>query len=186
MLDMATVLSIIMLGKYELLSIAMHDYGDAMPRTTSAASRRQARRSLDERAELLRDEATHFAVPRSGWLRAIREALGMSSNDLAARMGVAESTVVRLEVSELADTAQLSSLRRAAEALDCDLVYALVPRRPLEERVQEQAGKQAVKFLDPVQHTMLLEDQTPKRSVAERLLADAAADWVDRPGLWSA
>jgi predicted DNA-binding mobile mystery protein A len=157
-----------------------------MPRTTSAADRRQARRRLDERAELLRDRATQFTVPRSGWLRAIREALGMSSKDLAARMGVAESTVARLEVSERAETAQLSSLRRAAEALGCDLVYALVPRRPLEDTVQEQARKQAVRFLAPVQHTMLLEDQTPKRSVADSLLADAAADWVDRPRLWNA
>ena len=157
-----------------------------MPRTTSAAARRQARRRLDERAEGLRNDATYFLVPRSGWLRAIREALAMSSNDLAARMGVAESTVVRLEASELADTAQLGSLRRAADALGCDLVYAVVPRRSLEQTVQEQARKQAAKFLAPVQHTMLLEDQTPTRSVAESLLADAAAGWVDRPGLWSA
>jgi predicted DNA-binding mobile mystery protein A len=157
-----------------------------MPTTTSAAGRRQARRRLEERAELLRNHAANFTVPRGGWLRAIREALGMSSNDLAARLGVAQSTVVRLEASELADTAQLNSLRSAANALGCDLAYALVPRRPLEETVQEQARKQAAKFLAPVQHTMLLEDQSPKRSVAESLLADAVADWVDRPGLWNA
>jgi predicted DNA-binding mobile mystery protein A len=157
-----------------------------VPTTTSALGRRQARRRLEERAELLRDRVTDFTVPRGGWLRAIREALGMSSKDLAARMGVAESTVVRLEVSELAQTAQLSSLRRAAEALGCDLVYAVVPRRPLEETVQEQARKQAAKFLAPVQHTMLLEDQTPTRSAVESLLAEAVVDWVDRPGLWNA
>jgi predicted DNA-binding mobile mystery protein A len=157
-----------------------------MPTTTSAAGRRQARRRLEERAELLRNDAANFAVPRGGWLRAIREALGMSSNDLAARLGMAQSTVVRLEASELADTAQLNSLRSAANALGCDLVYALVPRRPLEETVHEQARKRAAKFLAPVEHTMLLEDQTPKRSVAETLMADAVADWVDRPGLWNA
>jgi predicted DNA-binding mobile mystery protein A len=109
----------------------------------------------------------------------------MSSKDLAARIGVAESTVLRLEVSEQAETAQLSSLRRAADALGCDLVYALVPRLPLEHVVQEQARKQAMSFLAPVQHTMLLEGQTPKRSDTETLLADAVADWVDRPGLWN-
>lgn len=157
-----------------------------VPRPTSAVGRRQARRRLEKRAELLRDQVTHLTVPRGGWLRTLREALGMSSSDLAARMGVAQSTVVRLEANERAGTAQLDSLRSAAEALGCDLVYALVPRRPLEDTVREQARKQATKFLDPVQHTMLLEDQTPERSVAQSLLDDAVAEWVDRPGLWNA
>ena len=157
-----------------------------MSRATSATTRRHARRRLDERTESLRVHSAALAVPRGGWLRAVREALGMSSRDLAARMGLAESTVLRLEVSEQADTAQLSSLRRAADALGCDLVYALVPRRPLEHLVYEQARRQAVNFLAPIQHTMLLEGQTPRRSVTETLLADAVADWVDRPGLWNA
>jgi predicted DNA-binding mobile mystery protein A len=157
-----------------------------MPRTISAAGRRQARRRLDERGQPLRERAADLAVPRSGWLRAVREALGMSSRDLAARMGVAESTVVRLETSEREGTAQLNSLRRAADALGCDLVYAVVPRRPLEDTVQQQARSKAVRSLAPVQHTMLLEDQTPADSVLESLLADLAADWVDRPGLWDA
>jgi predicted DNA-binding mobile mystery protein A len=156
-----------------------------MPRTISASGRRQARRRLDERSELLRDHAPEFTAPRSGWLRAVREALGMSAKDLAARMGVVESTVVRLEASERAQTAQLGSLRRAAEALGCDLVYALVPRRPLVETVQEQARRQAVKSLASVQHTMLLEDQVPQRSVIENLLTEAVGEWVDRPGLWN-
>jgi predicted DNA-binding mobile mystery protein A len=108
----------------------------------------------------------------------------MSSKDLATRLGVVESTVVRLEASERADTAQLRSLRRAAEALDCDLVYALVPRRPLEDMVKEQARRQAARALAPVQHTMLLEEQTPEQSAVEGLLADATSEWMDRPGLW--
>jgi predicted DNA-binding mobile mystery protein A len=144
-----------------------------------------ARRRLGERTGALKDAVARFTVPHSGWVRAVREALGMSAGDLAARLGVAESTVLRLEASERAQTAQLSSLRRAADALDCDLVYALVPRRPLEETVQAQARRQAARSFDPVRHTMMLEDQTPKESVVEALLADAAARWVDRPGLWN-
>jgi predicted DNA-binding mobile mystery protein A len=99
-------------------------------------------------------------------------------------MDVAESTVSRLEASERAGTAQLNSLRRAADALGCDLVYALVPRRPLEDMVQEQARKQAAKLLASVQHTMLLEDQMPAESTMQQLLDDAAAEHIDRPGLW--
>ena len=155
-----------------------------MARTVNAAGRRQARRRLDERTGILRDQVRDFAVPNSGWIRALREALGMSSKDLAARMGVTESTVVRMEANERADSVQLSTLRRAADALGCDLVYALVPRKPLEARVQEQARKQAATFLSPVQHTMLLEAQQTNTAALDALLAEHAAAWVDRPGLW--
>lgn len=119
-------------------------------------------------------------------MTAIREALGMSARDLAGRMGVADSTVVRLEASERAGTVQLNSLRRAADALGCDLVYALVPRRPLDEIVQEQARRQAVKVLASVHHTMLLEDQVPADSAMRDLLDDTITEQVDRPGLWRA
>ena len=156
-----------------------------MARTTSGEVRRQARRRLDERTAFFQSHASDFVVPNGGWLQAIREALGMSSKDLAARMRVAESTVLRLEASERADTAQLSSLRRAAAALDCDLVYALVPRQPLEGRVQRQARRRATDDLGRVKHTMLLENQTPSKSVLNDLLDDATGEWVVRPGLWS-
>ncbi len=157
-----------------------------MTRTTSGVSRRQARRRLDERTDVLRQALPELGTPRGGWLRAVREALGMSSMDLAARLGVNESTVLRLEASERADTAQLSSLRRAAAALDCDLVYALVPRRSLETMVLTQARLRAADFVTPVRHTMLLEDQSPSQSSVDGLLADAAAEWADKPGLWNA
>lgn len=155
-----------------------------MPKTISAAGRRQARRQLDRRFVTLRAQVPSFAMPRSGWLRAVREALGMSSRDLAARMDVSESTVVRLEMSERAQTAQLDSLRRAADALGCDLVYALVPRHPLEHTVREQARKRAREDLARVRHTMLLEEQTPGRADLDDLVSDTASEWVDRPGLW--
>ena len=155
-----------------------------MARTVNAAGRRQARRRLDERTGILRDQVRDLAVPKSGWIRALREALGMSSKDLAARMGVTESTVVRIEANERFDSVQLRTLRRAADALGCDLVYALVPREPLEDSVQAQARKQAATFLSPVQHSMLLEAQQTNSAAMEALLAEHASDWVDRTGLW--
>lgn len=156
-----------------------------MPKTSNAIGRRRARRRLDERGAELRQRLAQFSAPHGGWVGAIREALGMSRKDLAARMKVTESTVARLEASERAGTAQLDTLRRTADALGCDLVYALVPRRPLEDMVQEQARTQAVKLLAAVQHTMMLEDQLPQQSALRQMLDDAAAERVDRPGLWN-
>ena len=71
---------------------------------------------------------SRFSVPVRGWIKAIRAGLGMSSEQLAKRLGVRQPSVVSLEQSEAKGTIALATLRRVAEALDCTLVYALVPK----------------------------------------------------------
>ena len=108
----------------------------------------RARRSLDARfrADSLRDFGER---PEGGWIREIRDALGMSSGELAARMGIAQPTLSELERSECSDGARLASLRRAAEALDCILVYAFVPRSSLEKTMYTQAMALAADDVGP-------------------------------------
>ena len=137
--------------------------------------REAARRRLDQRYKS--GAAEQFkARPRLGWVRAVRDALGMSTRQLAARMGVAQATVVQLEQSEANDTIQLATLRRAAEALDCDLVYALVPREgSLERFVQAQARRRANAIVSAVDRSMELEDQAVTDPDEIRAAADRAA-----------
>ena len=152
--------------------------------TTSAASRRTARRALDRRLTALSSLAAQAATPHGGWVRAIREALGMSAADLAARMGVVESTVLRLEQQEQVRRIQLDTLERAADALGCDVVYALVPREPLEHRVEQQALARAREWFNLTRHSMALEDQAATSDVDEQQLHEQAAIIRDQPGLW--
>lgn len=100
-----------------------------------------------------------IARPPHGWVRAVREALGMSAAVLAARLGVTPGAVIRLEQSEAADRVRLETLRRAADALGCDLVYLLVPRQPLTTVVRERARELAHLQVAAVEQTMRLEDQ---------------------------
>ncbi len=149
------------------------------------ASRAQpARRALDRRGEQLRELKDVAARPAGGWVRAIREALGMSVADLAARMNVVPSTVHRLEVSEQNERIQLDSLRRVADALDCDLVYALVPRRPLQTLVDDQARELARRELAALGHTMDLEAQGLGRERLQERVDELAEQLKARPGLW--
>lgn len=150
----------------------------------TAAARRQARRALDRRFNLLRDLVPHTAVPRGGWVQAVREALGMSAADLAQRMHVAETAVFSLERNERAGRARLDTLRRAAEAMDCELVYAIVPRRPLEQIVDDRARAVAADLLGHVPHSMLLEDQQVPAAATLEQFAEYAARLRDQPGLW--
>ncbi|RDI99204.1 helix-turn-helix domain-containing protein [Dyella solisilvae] len=94
--------------------------------------RRLARTRLDQAGDWLRQVLPKLrSTPRGGWVAATRDALGMSQSDLARRLGVLPSSVVKLENSERADTVRVDTLRRAASAMDCELVVLLVPRQPL-------------------------------------------------------
>ena len=105
--------------------------------------------------------------PPSGWIKAIRESLGMAATHLAARLGVATSTVTRLERSEADDTISLGTLRRAAEALGCELHYALVPKQSLADTLKNRAMTLARQQMASVSHTMALEAQATSREAVE-------------------
>ena len=108
--------------------------------------RTAARRQLAKRLNLLRNSDA-LTRPSRGWIRAIREALGMTTAQLAKRIGVSQPRAVAIENAEKKGSISLNSLERAAHALDCRLVYALVPRRPLKELVTERAERLASKRL---------------------------------------
>ena len=91
----------------------------------------------------------------------------MSTAQLAKRLGIRQPSLVALEQSEAKGTIELATLRRVAEALDCTLVYALVPNKPLETTLRDRARAFARRRRDPVEHSMLLEDQKVTAKDAE-------------------
>lgn len=150
-----------------------------------AQDRAIARKNLDKRLSTLTNTDL-FARPARGWIKALRESLGMTTTQLANRLGVAQPSVVGLEQAEASRAITLKTLERAAHALDCTLVYALVPRKPLESLVQERAREAARKRLQTISHSMALENQRvledDERAQFERLVQQL----IDGPGsaLW--
>lgn len=147
------------------------------------------RKHLERRLAPLRDEMNLTRPPR-GWLKAMRDALGLTTRQLAQRMGNVQSVIVDMEKSEAADTISLKKLRQAAEAMDCVLVYALVPKRPIDEILRTRAREVATRQLARISHTMALEDQSLVRAdqeqererLVEELLRGAPARlWDEKP-----
>jgi predicted DNA-binding mobile mystery protein A len=97
--------------------------------------------------------------PVKGWLRSIREALGMSGKQLGARVGVSQPRIVQIEKDEVSGAVTMNTMRQAAEAMDCVFVYAVVPRSSLKETIRNQAYKVAETRLSRTSHAMFLEDQ---------------------------
>lgn len=144
--------------------------------------RQRARHRLDQRLSVLKPE-DRFTPPPKGWIRAIRDALGMTGVQLANRLRVRPQTVEALEKSEASGSIQLATLRRAAAALDCTLVYALVPNSSLEGAVTTRARRLALRDLERVAHTMKLEAQDTGDDRREERIEDHIRSLQDRR-LW--
>ena len=109
--------------------------------------------------ELQAAAAVLRARPAKGWLHAIRSALGMSVTVLAQRLGVSHSTVLSYEKAELSGRIQIDTLRRVADALEAELIVALVPRKPIGESLRVRAAEVAQQEMRATVQSMRLEDQ---------------------------
>lgn len=131
-----------------------------------------------------RDLRAHLERPRAGWIRVMREALGMNGRQLAERLGVTQSAVTQLEQSEQKDTITLERLRGAAEAMGCVLVYGFVPVESLEASVRSRATEVADARLGRVEQLMRLEDQVVDAAATRRQRDELIENLVDDPRLW--
>jgi predicted DNA-binding mobile mystery protein A len=113
-----------------------------------------------------------------GNIREIRDALGMTSAQLAGRIGVAQSGVSKMEKSELEKSISLKTLERAAEALGCELAYVFVPRVSLEQAVLNQAHKRITALSENLFRHMAIELQEPDEEQREQFLADFADELI--------
>ncbi len=120
--------------------------------------------------------------PHGGWVRAIREALGMTQVQLGLRVGVSRQSVQDLEKAEAEHRITLDSLDRLARAMKCRVVYSLVPESGSLEALREhQANTRAEELLKSTDHSMKLEAQgvsaderkRQRKLLAETLLRDS-------------
>jgi predicted DNA-binding mobile mystery protein A len=146
---------------------------------------KDAIRHLDKRFATLRP-FTKSPRPAKGWLRAVRDALGMTTAQYARRLGVSQPRIIELEQSEVSGSVTLNTLQRAAEALGCRLVYVLAPERSLADTVRERAEALAARQLADIEHTMLLEDQAvTSKQVRRDLRRQRIEELLRRPArLW--
>ena len=154
-----------------------------MARKPQARVARQKTRQLDD----VLVTAKIPSRPRIGWIASIRQALGMSKTQLAKRINVARQSLDDLESNELKQTITRASMRNVADALGCDLKYVLVPRKPLEKLITEQALKRASKKLGRVNQSQALEASAIEKESLSRAITDLAREIeVKRPAdLWN-
>ncbi|MBS0663969.1 MAG: helix-turn-helix domain-containing protein, partial [Verrucomicrobia bacterium] len=119
------------------------------------------RQGLDQRLPDLQKAKPSAVRPIRGWLRAVREATGIRQDSVAKRMGIRRQTYARLEVTESLGSISLGSLQKAADAMDCEVVYFLLPKSAVAENYAALAKRHDAAFhhLQAAEHSMALEDQ---------------------------
>ncbi|MEI7568730.1 MAG: mobile mystery protein A [Alcaligenaceae bacterium] len=124
--------------------------------------------------------------PARGWARAIRDAVGMTAVAFARRLGMSPAGARKLEQAEANETITLTSLKKMAAALDCELRYALVPKQPLQQMIKSRALYLAQERIGPVAHSMSLENQSVKADINAVQLELLATEILDGPrrDLW--
>ena len=124
--------------------------------------------------------ADSFSVPRKGWIRAIRDSLGMTGRQLAARLGVNQQRVARIEKDENLGKVTLATMREVAEAMDCTFVYGFVAKGSLDQIVKQQAAKVADKRMARSNQLMRLEKQELNGKEKQRAAEMLAEDIVEK------
>jgi predicted DNA-binding mobile mystery protein A len=140
-----------------------------------------ARQNLDRRFASI-GNIDDFARPSRGWIKAIREALGMTAAQFGHRLGVSQPRALAIEQAEARNAITLDTLERSAQALGCRLVYTLVPHEPLEAMVKSQSLAAAKKQLERTRHTMALEAQSLERTDDRDMLLRLARALTEKSG----
>lgn len=129
-----------------------------------------------------------LTTPRKGWLKSIRESLGVSSEQMAKFLGKTGPHILALEKRETLGTITLGSLEKAAQVLDCQLVYALIPKMAsLEILLDQEAKKLARKIIEKTGHSMRLEHQEIDNEASEKQIEELAIELKQKldPKIWS-
>jgi len=142
-------------------------------------SKKLIREQLDETLEKLK-VLRYFNPPPFGWIKAIRNSLGMSGRQLASRIGVSKQNISRIERDEIAGAITLKTLRKVAEGLDCVLVYGFVPRTSLEDTIKKKSEEVSRRIVSRVDRTMTLEKQDISSDKIEKMVAEDVRKMVEK------
>jgi len=141
--------------------------------------------SLVDRAAV---SARELSVPKEGWIRTVRKALGMSGAQLARRLGVTRALVSNTERAELSGGVTIKAMQQMARAMDCQFVYAIVPAGAIQGMINQRAREKALAIVERANKHMALEAQTLSkeqiefeiRRIQQELVNDLPSDlWND-------
>ena len=136
------------------------------------ATRNLMLNQLDRSLEPWKAANSSYLRPKAGWIKTIRNALGITAQQLAKRLGVTRRRIVQLESAEVDDAVTLHAMKAAANAMNCEFVYAIVPKTSLKNILEARAKQIATERMKHVAHSMSLELQTTSKPAQQEQLEE--------------
>lgn len=138
------------------------------------------RHILRQQAQELADQTLGLQItqPKAGWIHTLRVALGMTGPQLGERLGVKKARISQMEHMEAEGRITLQQLRKAANALGCELVIAFQPRESAEAIIARQARKKAALLMGETDLHMRLEKQGLDNDRYEKELKRIAEEFI--------
>ncbi len=129
----------------------------------------------------------NHGLPKEGWLRTVRTALGMSGTQLAKKLGVTKARISKAEQDEPHGSVTLKTMQNMAEAMDCKFVYAILPKQNVEYVIKERAIDKARAQVQTASTHMALEAQSLSKDQLEFEIERVAEQIIDKmpPDFWN-
>ena len=148
-------------------------------------SQHKQRQILDQRVKNLPPKSP----TKNDWINAVRNSLGITTRQLATLMKVGQNSITQLEVGEKKQSISLKNLVKAAEAMDCEVIYMIVPKAPhrsFSELLEKRAYDLALKISKGISHSMNLEQQKVSDNVTQNQIKDLALELKQNldPRIW--
>ena len=122
----------------------------------------------------------HVNVPPIGWIKAIRNGIGMSMEQLGKKLSITKQGVMDIEKREKEGAITIKSMQEIAKAMDMKLVYGFVPNEgDLEQMIETRAIEMAKKIVERTSNTMKLEDQANSKERIEKAIKERASEIIN-------
>jgi predicted DNA-binding mobile mystery protein A len=123
----------------------------------------------------------HVIIPPIGWIKAIRNGIGMSMEQLGKKLSITKQGVMDIEKREKEGAITIKSMQEIAKAIDMQFVYGFVPDDgSLDQMIEMRALEMATKIVQRTSNTMKLEDQENSKERIEKAIKERAAEIINK------
>ncbi len=123
----------------------------------------------------------HVIIPPIGWIKALRNGIGMSMEQLGNKLSITKQGVMDIEKREKEGAITIKSMKEIAKAMDMQFVYGFVPNEgSLEQMIETRALEIATKIVERTSTTMKLEDQANSRKRIENAIKERATEIINK------